>query len=231
MKCPNCGKKTASTDYCDQCGVLLSSAVEQDKAEKHHRGMLKGGRNAFLAAILSFILPGLGQIYGSDYKKAVLILFGTIIGLWVFFIPGVLIWLYGIYDAFSTANKMNNQEIGYREANSIIFAGFIIFGIVSVILVSIVIYFSVYPALFQLISPTPSLKIISATYGVGDKKIDVTTWLNSKIINNAIKTPVTNTNIGSDPAYGFQKFLIVKYEYQGQEKTANITESKMLILP
>ncbi len=66
--------------------------------------------------MLSFLVVGLGQIYNGQILKglvmlAVAILCGiTIIGLIVSF----LIWLYGVFDAYGTATRIN-RERGYPE--------------------------------------------------------------------------------------------------------------------
>ncbi len=62
-----------------------------------------------IAAVLSFLVIGLGQIYNGQILKGLImltvaILCGiTIVGLVVSF----CIWLYGIFDAYGTAKRMN----------------------------------------------------------------------------------------------------------------------------
>ncbi len=64
-----------------------------------------------LAAIGSFFIPGLGQVYnGESYVKGFMYLAGTYLG-YLLILPGFLIWLYGIYNAYTTANKINAGEI------------------------------------------------------------------------------------------------------------------------
>ena len=68
--------------------------------------------NAILAAILSFIIPGLGQAVAGDVKKGVIffvgaIVIGIIAGLifrnWVLWIIGLIYALYAAYDAYQMA--------------------------------------------------------------------------------------------------------------------------------
>jgi len=73
-----------------------------------------GRKSPGIAAVLSFLIIGLGQIYNGQILKglimlAVAILCGiTIVGLVVSF----LIWLYGVFDAYGTAKRMNQAQ-GY----------------------------------------------------------------------------------------------------------------------
>lgn len=52
-----------------------------------------------LAAAMSFIIPGLGQIYKGEVLKGLAIFVGFFIGLAIFIIPGLIVWLIGILDA------------------------------------------------------------------------------------------------------------------------------------
>lgn len=54
-------------------------------------------------ALFSFLIPGLGQIIKGDIFKGIAIFLGSIIGLILIF-PGIIIWLWGIYDAYNSNN-------------------------------------------------------------------------------------------------------------------------------
>ena len=65
--------------------------------------------NAILAAILSFIIPGLGQALSGDIKKGVvLFVIAVIMGIiatwifrtWIVYIIDLAISLYAAYDAY-----------------------------------------------------------------------------------------------------------------------------------
>lgn len=67
-------------------------------------------KNSFLAAFLSFLLPGLGQIYtGKIVMGIALIIIALILStattlLTIFTgILYIIVWLYAIYDAYITA--------------------------------------------------------------------------------------------------------------------------------
>jgi TM2 domain-containing membrane protein YozV len=71
-----------------------------------------GRKEPLLALILSFLLPGLGQIYNGDTNNGIVLIIATVvswlltsvcIGLFVF----IAIWAYAMYDAYTTAEKIN----------------------------------------------------------------------------------------------------------------------------
>lgn len=75
-----------------------------------------GEKNPAFAAGLSLLFPGLGQVYNGETGKGVLVLFGVLAGLLVMLIPGIAVWLFGIYDAWATARRMNAGTVPFREA-------------------------------------------------------------------------------------------------------------------
>ena len=75
---------------------------------------------------------------------------------------------------------------------------------------------------------SPTLKIVSATYGYQGKTIDVTARLSSLISDNRITISVTNDNLGSDPAYGYGKTLTVVYQNPQGTFTIEVPEYQNL---
>ena len=68
--------------------------------------------NAILAAILSFLIPGLGQAYAGDIKKGVIFLIAAIViwiiaslifRHWLVWIIDIIYALYAAFDAYSMA--------------------------------------------------------------------------------------------------------------------------------
>jgi TM2 domain-containing membrane protein YozV len=100
-KCPECGAGLPDelAEKCPLCGALTA------KEEK----------SPGIAALLSFIFAGSGQIYNGEMVKGILLLLGTLIGVLIYVVPGVIIWIYGIYDAYATSKKMNEGTIPYRR--------------------------------------------------------------------------------------------------------------------
>ena len=67
----------------------------------------------YLAGVLSAILPGLGQAYNRMLLKAVAMIVAYLVTVWATFnvntwiaVLPVLIWLYAIYEAYSTRKGM-----------------------------------------------------------------------------------------------------------------------------
>jgi len=137
--CPECGKPLANeaANFCDNCGAKLAAAptitVEpQPQPEAGAAGSASSGagsepvtlvqpveeKSTFVAALCSLILPGLGQVYNGKLERGFLIFIGTVIGFFLFIIPGLLVWAFGIYDAYTIALKMNKKEIPFLPTNT-----------------------------------------------------------------------------------------------------------------
>jgi TM2 domain-containing membrane protein YozV len=122
--CQHCGKKiNTEAEICPKCGVRVKEAPTH--TQKKSTG---------LAALLSFFISGLGQIYNGEIGKGIIfiiiyIFFGLIVvssflassfalGLLVSLnivtvslaIAYFLFWIYCIYDAYETAEKLNNID-------------------------------------------------------------------------------------------------------------------------
>ena len=123
-KCIGCGSSICDTcrvvsqgeDYCKKCVV--------EKVE----GAEKSQRSPGLAAFLSFIIAGSGQMYNGQIGKGVLILFTS----WL-----IIPWIYGIFNAYSTARKINEGTIVAKKATGcligVIIGGFLFFFIMAII--------------------------------------------------------------------------------------------------
>lgn len=101
--CSNCGTpiEYENAERCPKCGFSLQSPKK---------------KSTFLAALCSFIIPGLGQVYNGSLKRGGALLLGFWIGI-TLFIPGLIVWVYGIYDAHKTAKQINSGEIPFKDAS------------------------------------------------------------------------------------------------------------------
>lgn len=106
--CSTCGAELRykEAEICPSCGVRIKKPEPEKKKEP------------VLAAGLGSVFAGSGQVYNGDLRKGILILVGTIIGAFIFLIPGIIVWIYGIYNAYTTAEKMNKGEVGYKEPSA-----------------------------------------------------------------------------------------------------------------
>lgn len=96
--CVECGLA-----FCEECKVIISN---KNYCKKCVEVVVKKGkitdRNPIIAALLSFFIGGAGQIYNGQIGKGVLIFLTT----WL-----VIPWIYGIFDAYNTAKRINRGEI------------------------------------------------------------------------------------------------------------------------
>ncbi|MBR0272243.1 MAG: zinc ribbon domain-containing protein [Methanobrevibacter sp.] len=124
--CPNCRQKTVNEDYCSVCGYKINQNIKicancGSKIDKManvcaHCGAKVAGKNPVVALILSFIFPGLGQLYNNQNHKGITLIIAYIVSgiltlLLIGIILAILIWIYGMYDAFISAKAINNGEL------------------------------------------------------------------------------------------------------------------------
>lgn len=85
---------------------MKESCREGDECMLKHPG---------IAAVLSFFWTGVGQIYNGQILKGILlIILQAINGLLMFvligFITYPIVWIWGMYDAYKTAERMNRNQ-------------------------------------------------------------------------------------------------------------------------
>lgn len=101
MRCARCNSPNASSaGYCGRCGAALARPTGAT-VSLHHPG---------IAALLSFLYSGLGQIYNGQILKGVffmLVQLVNVILMWVligYLLYGI-VWIWGMYDAYSVAKR------------------------------------------------------------------------------------------------------------------------------
>ena len=108
--CSNCGFEIkGNVKFCPSCGFSTSEEVQNVNSSS---GVCNPNKSAGLAALLSFLIIGLGQVYIGLTKKGILLFVAAIVsGVLMLFLIGWILWLlvwgYAIYDAYNSANKMN----------------------------------------------------------------------------------------------------------------------------
>jgi hypothetical protein len=75
------------------------------------------------------------------------------------------------------------------------------------------------------------LEILEATYGAGDRRRDVTSFVRSRVRGNALQVLVSNGAMGGDPAEGQRKRLRVIYLWQGLRYQLTAGEGETLAIP
>lgn len=71
-------------------------------------------KNPGVAAVLSFFITGLGQIYNGQIAKGVLFIIIQAVNLLLMyvivgFITFPILWIWGMVDAYRTAEKINKK--------------------------------------------------------------------------------------------------------------------------
>jgi TM2 domain-containing membrane protein YozV len=119
MFCQGCGREIAATDqFCQGCGrpstqsstVVSGSGAVAVPAQQPV--IVVNQKNPGVAAVLSFFWSGLGQIYNGEIGKGILLLILYVISAMLMFaiigfITTPALWIYGMVDAYKTAEKIN----------------------------------------------------------------------------------------------------------------------------
>ena len=70
---------------------------------------MSGYRDPLKAGVLSAAVPGAGHVYGGDPARGLTFFLGVGVGLFLFVVPGVLIWLAAIGDAVLMVRHRNER--------------------------------------------------------------------------------------------------------------------------
>ncbi len=98
-ECPFCSEEIKdSASKCKHCGEILDPKLI--KTQKEDVQMIKTW-NPLLAGILSFLFPGLGQLYKGQVASWILWFIFIIIGYFLFFIPWLILHLICIITAIT----------------------------------------------------------------------------------------------------------------------------------
>lgn len=73
-------------------------------------------KSPFLAAILSLLFVGLGQLYNGEVGKGILMFLGCVM-LWVVML-GWIVNIWAIIDAYSVANRKHDAYDRWMQANA-----------------------------------------------------------------------------------------------------------------
>lgn len=112
--CSSCGfKMPMNLKFCPQCGSPTSKAPHVNTVNNGGNSVVNKDKNPLLAMLLSLLIVGLGQIYLGLTKKGIILFVAAVIsGILTLIIIGyvfwLLIWIYGMYDALNSAQKMQS---------------------------------------------------------------------------------------------------------------------------
>src|SRR6478672_1843441 len=117
MFCSACGTEAdASARHCGKCGNALGAAPAPYLAQQQPQViMVRSGKSSGLAAVLSFLWCGLGQIYNGQIGKGLAFAAIYFISfLMIFIVIGVIttpiMWVWGMVDAYKTAERLNRES-------------------------------------------------------------------------------------------------------------------------
>lgn len=122
MSCPDCGQRFQMPHLSPfiKTPVVGSAATDwrepgQASAAQFDATAYGPPRNPGLAAVLSFLIFGLGQVYNGQIGKGIAIFIGGIVLAsmgFMFCLPFIglaVLWLWSVYDAYDTAEKHNRR--------------------------------------------------------------------------------------------------------------------------
>lgn len=120
--CPECGVRqpdATKTKYCANCGnqidqnaeVCPECGVRQPGSATYQQPVYQQ-KNPGIAAVLSALWVGLGQIYNGEIVKGIILMVAYVISVFlIYLLIGIvttpILWIFGIYDAYNTAKKIN----------------------------------------------------------------------------------------------------------------------------
>lgn len=76
----------------------------------------------------------------------------------------------------------------------------------------------------------PKLRVISAMYGAGDKRVDLTKQVQNAVKDGQVRMRIGNSLVSEDPAPKVVKNLVVVYSLDGDEETVQVPENGELHL-
>ena len=128
--CSNCGEQIdARAEICPHCGVGVV--------------MPPSTKNPAVAAILSFFVVGLGQVYNGKYRTAILMFVLAVIsamlwGIGIGVITSLIVWIWSITDAWNVAKKAGGSTSGSGTTVVLAVVGLIVAVCLIVILAAVI---------------------------------------------------------------------------------------------
>lgn len=118
--CRNCGEVISKrAEICPSCGVR-QLPPPSSSFDSTLESVFEGG-NPFVAAALSALFPGLGQIYNRELKKGIAFIVGSMLAVLsalalVGFVLYPAVWVYSIYEAYKSAERQASVATNSLES-------------------------------------------------------------------------------------------------------------------
>ena len=117
--CPHCGADNDSNAFrCknEKCSEILPATNEKSiEMSKSDSTLHNSQRTYSVPALLSFFVPGLGQIVKGQIGKGIGIFFSTLLGYAMMIVPGVIIHIWAICDAHKGVIAKNHIKTHYLK--------------------------------------------------------------------------------------------------------------------
>lgn len=138
MFCSGCGRAMSATDqFCSGCGRRTSPGAPTSLAptagtavapvqqamphpmQPQQQVIVVAPKSPGVAAVLSFFWAGLGQIYNGEIGKGILFMVLYLVSAFLMmaiigFITTPILWIFGMVDAYKTAEKINAMQRNFR---------------------------------------------------------------------------------------------------------------------
>nr|WP_255195705.1 zinc ribbon domain-containing protein [Halorarius litoreus] len=119
--CRNCGAVISDqAEICPECGVRQRDPPKSS-VDSAIEDLFEGG-NPFVAAVLSAVFPGLGQLYNRELEKGLAVIVAAFVAalsalVLIGFILYPAVWLYAVWDAYVVADRQRDAA-GQAESGT-----------------------------------------------------------------------------------------------------------------
>ncbi|MCD1296024.1 hypothetical protein CUJ83_13555 [Methanocella sp. CWC-04] len=109
--CTSCIKKVGGKTFCGDCAPagIDPDTIEAQQPDWARPSLQAKKKDPLISLVLSFFIPGAGQIYNGHAGKGCILFIAFIITLVTIICP-LILWAYGVYDAYTTAVKINSED-------------------------------------------------------------------------------------------------------------------------
>ena len=151
--CPHCGHHSLEEHprFCSACGCRMDSSSSPAGSGSEIRQ--ENEKNPQIAVFCSSLIPGLGQVYNGETLKGFVFLVSTLLGLFLILIPGLVVWIYSMYDAHITAGKMNEGTLEFRPVQPAYIVLFVVVAVFLIIAVLVAITLIMISIMLSQLSP------------------------------------------------------------------------------
>jgi len=109
IDCPECRRQVSSQALaCPACGYPITQPAPLPVASVK-------SWNPGVAALLSLIIPGAGQIYKGQVLNGLVWLVLVVVGYILYIIPGIVLHMFCIFGAASGRAKSNQRKIEFNK--------------------------------------------------------------------------------------------------------------------